>query len=155
MATLLVLTIMMSYRYINVGNFMPSGLLALFSFIMLARHGYLYYLRRQSVWNLNLKSKWLRNFMLHLPKFQINLYNDKPTIENIIKPLYHIDKQLIKQNINNVWVNVKNSFIYFKKVVTNYYKILFSKVLFAFIYFDWNSQHLSKIIKSMFDLMLY
>lgn len=46
--TLLALGIMMFYRYTVSGNFMPSGLVALFTLLMLVRHGYLIYLRRQS-----------------------------------------------------------------------------------------------------------
>lgn len=40
---------MMAYRYSQSGNFMPSGLVAALAILMIARHSYLMYLRRQPV----------------------------------------------------------------------------------------------------------
>lgn len=47
--TLAVLGGMMAYRYGQSGTFMPSGLVAALAIIMIARHSYLIYLRRQPV----------------------------------------------------------------------------------------------------------
>jgi len=45
--TLVALAAMMIYRFSQSGSFMPSGFVALLTLIMLARHSYLFYLRRQ------------------------------------------------------------------------------------------------------------